>query len=69
MLLISFKALTIGSSLFPFDWTNRYKVSVEGGLLFNAINQTLVEPTGVLGWLPADEGNQYYLRFQLQFGF
>jgi len=67
--LIPFNALTIGSSLFPFDWTNRYKFSVEGGLLFSAINQTLVEPTGTLGWLPSDEGNQYYLRFQLQFGF
>jgi len=22
-----------------------------------------------IGWLPADEGNQYYLRAQLQFGF
>ena len=67
--LTSFNALTIGSSLFPFDWTNRYKLSAEGGLLFSAINQTLVVPTGVLGWAPADEGNQYYLRFQLQFGF
>lgn len=23
----------------------------------------------IMGWLPADEGNQYYLRAQLQFGF
>jgi len=67
--LITFHALTLGTNLFPLTWTNRIKLSVEGGLLFSAVNQTLVSPNGIIGWLPADEGNQYYLRFQLQFGF
>ena len=67
--LIPFNALTLGTSAFPFSWTNRIKLSLEGGMLFNAINATLVSPTPANGWLPADAGNQYYLRAQLQFGF
>ena len=59
--LIPFNALTIGTSAFPFNWTNRIKLSLEGALLFNAINSTLVNPTPQNGWLPADAGNQYYL--------
>ncbi len=67
--LIPFNALTLGTSAFPFNWTNRIKLSLEGALLLNAINSTLVNPNPVIGWLPADAGNQYYLRAQLQFGF
>ena len=67
--VIPFNALTIGTSLFPFNWTNRYKLSLEGGLLFNAINQTLIGANPQNGWLSADAGSQYYLRAQLQFGF
>jgi hypothetical protein len=67
--LIPFNALTLGTSAFPFNWTNRIKLSLEGALLFNAINSTLVNPNPVIGWLPADAGNQYSLRAQLQFGF
>ena len=67
--LIPFNALTIGTSAFPFKWTNRIKLSLEGALLFNAINSTLVNPTAANGWLPADAGNQYSVRAQLQFGF
>jgi len=67
--LIPFNALTLGTSAFPFTWTNRIKLSLEGALLFNAINSTLVNPNPVIGWLPADAGNQYSIRAQLQFGF
>ena len=67
--LIPFNALTLGTSAFPFNWTNRIKLSLEGALLFNAINSTLINPNPVIGWLPADAGNQYSLRAQLQFGF
>jgi len=38
-------------------------------LLFNAISATLIAPNSVIGWLPADAGNQYSIRAQLQFGF
>jgi len=67
--LIPFNSLTLGTSAFPFNWTNRIKLSLEGALLFNAINSTLVNPNPVIGWLPADAGNQYSIRVQLQFGF
>ena len=67
--LIPFNALTLGTSAFPFNWTNRIKLSLEGALLFNAINSTLVNPNSQNGWLSADAGNQYSLRAQLQFGF
>jgi hypothetical protein len=67
--LVPFNALTLGTSLFPFDWTNRIKLSLEGALLFNAINSTLINSNPQNGWLPADGGNQYSLRAQLQFGF
>jgi hypothetical protein len=64
-----FNTLTLGTSWYPFDWSNRYRVSLEGGLLFNAISQSLVEPNPTIGWLAVDQGNQYYLRTELQFGF
>ena len=67
--LVPFNALTLGTSAFPFNWTNRIKLSLEGALLFNPINSTLVNPNPVIGWLPADAGRQYSLRAQLQFGF
>lgn len=67
--LIPYNALTLGTSAFPFDWTNRIRLSLEGALLFNAINSTLVNPNPVVGWLPADAGNQYSIRAELQFGF
>jgi hypothetical protein len=64
-----YDAVTLGTSYYPFKWTNRYKVSIEGGLLFNAISQTLVGANPTIGWLATDQGSQYYLRTQLQFGF
>lgn len=67
--LLPFNQLTLGTSAFPFNWTNRMKLSLEGALLFNPINSTLVTPSTAIGWLPADVGRQYYLRVQLQFGF
>ena len=40
-----------------------------GGAAVHRDNQTLVDPNPVIGWLPADAGNQYSIRAQLQFGF
>ncbi|MEM9727412.1 MAG: hypothetical protein AAF997_02420 [Myxococcota bacterium] len=65
----SYNALSIGSNVFPFEWTNRYRATIEGGMLFNAISSTLVPPLPVLGWLPAASGNQYRIRVQFVFGF
>ena len=67
--LVPYNALMLGTNAFPFNWTNRMKLTLEGALLFNPINSTLVTPNPLIGWLPADAGKQYYVRVQLQFGF
>ena len=67
--LETFHSVTAGVSYFPFRWTNRWKFSAEVGHLFDAINDTIVEPSGSLGWLPSDEAGQTYFRVQAQFGF
>jgi hypothetical protein len=67
--LEDFHSITSGLSYFPFVETNRWKFSGEVGYLFSAINDTLVSPSGTLGWLASDEDGQLYLRFQAQFGF
>jgi len=67
--LEDFHSITAGVSHFPFVRTNRWKFSGELGYLFDAINQTLVSPSGGLGWLASDEDGQLYLRIQAQFGF
>jgi hypothetical protein len=67
--LESFNSITAGISYFPFLWTNRWKFSAEVGYLFDALNETIVEPSGSLGWLASDEPGQTYIRIQAQFGF
>lgn len=64
-----FNSLTVGYSWFPFQWTNRWKLSFEGGYLFSALDDTVVEPASALGWFPSDERGQAYLRLQAQVGF
>lgn len=67
--LKTFHSINAGMSYFPFRWTNRWKFSAEIAHLFDALNKTIVEPSGSLGWLPSDEDGQTYLRLQAQFGF
>lgn len=67
--LDNFNSLTAGLNYFPFIRTNRWKFSGELGYLFDAINDTLVTPSGTLGWLASDEDGQLYARIQIQFGF
>jgi hypothetical protein len=67
--LETFNSITAGISYFPFQWTNRWKFSAEVGHLFDAINETIVEPSGRLGWLSSDVAGQTYFRLQAQFGF
>jgi hypothetical protein len=67
--LDDFNSITAGVSYFPFVRTNRWKFSGELGYLFDAINNTLVAPSGTLGWLSSDEDGQLYFRIQAQFGF
>lgn len=67
--LESFHSITAGVSYYPFSWTNRWKFSAEAGHLFDALDATIVEPSGSLGWLPSDEVGQTYFRIQAQFGF
>ena len=67
--LEDFNSITAGINYFPFLWTNRWKFSAEVGYLFDALNETIVEPSGSLGWLASDEPGQTYFRIQAQFGF
>jgi len=64
-----FNSITAGISYFPFLWTNRWKFSAEVAHLFDALNATIVKPSGSLGWLASDESGQTYFRIQAQFGF
>lgn len=64
-----FNSITAGVSYFPFLWTNRWKFSAEAAYLFEALNATIVQPSGSLGWLASDEAGQTYFRIQAQFGF
>lgn len=64
-----FNSITAGVSYFPFLWTNRWKFSAEAAHLFEALNETIVQPSGSLGWLASDASGQTYLRVQAQFGF
>ena len=68
-ILESFNSITAGISYFPFQWTNRSEFSAEVDYLFDALNETIVEPSGSLGWLPSDEPGQTNFRIQTQFGF
>jgi hypothetical protein len=67
--LDSFNAVAVGVNFFPFVRTNRWKFTVEGQYLADAINNTIVAPSGGLGWLASDESGQWGLRFQAQLGF
>jgi hypothetical protein len=67
--LEDFNAMTAGFSYFPFLWTNRWKFSAEVGYLFDALNDTIVDPSESLGWLASNEPGQTYFRIQAQFGF
>ena len=64
-----FNSISAGVNYLPFEWTNRWKFSGEVAYLADAINNTLVGPSGGLGWLASDEDGQTYFRIQAQFGF
>ena len=58
-----------GVGWLPFLWTNRWKVNVEFSYLPQAIHETIVLPSGMLGFLPSDSPDQWSIRTQFQFGF
>ncbi len=58
-----------GVGWLPFLWTNRWKVNAEVSYLPQVLNDTLVEPSGQLGFLSSDTENQWSVRLQFQFGF
>ena len=67
--LENFNSLTLGLNILPFDFTNKYKLTVETSYVLDSISKTIV-PTGAgLGYLPTVDGGQFLLRLQLQFGF
>jgi hypothetical protein len=64
-----YTACAVGVGWLPFLWTNRWKVNLEFSYLPQAIHETTVEPSGMLGFLPSDSPDQWSIRTQLQFGF
>lgn len=59
----------IGVSFYPFNWSNRYKFTIEYNHLSATVDNTFVEADGQLGLVPSSYGSQQSLRFQIQFGF
>jgi len=64
-----YTAYAAGVGWLPFLWTNRWKVNFEFSYLPQAIHETTVEPSGMLGFLPSDSPDQWSIRTQFQFGF
>jgi hypothetical protein len=58
-----------GISFYPFNWTNRYRFTMEYFYLNATLDNTYVTPDGQLGIVESSYGGQHSLRFQLQFGF
>lgn len=58
-----------GLGRLPFLWINRWKVNAEFSYLPQVLNDTLVDPSGQLGFLSSDTENQWSVRLQFQFGF
>lgn len=67
--LESFHSIAGGLNFFPYLWTNRWKLTAEVGYQFSALDRTIVEPSGSLGWLASDEEGQAFVKLQSQFGF
>jgi hypothetical protein len=65
----TYSAVGLGVNFFPFVNTNKQKFTIEMRYLFSAINDTLVPPSEVLGFLPSDVKGQFLFRVQFQFGF
>ncbi len=59
----------VGISFYPFNWTNRYRFTMEYFYLNATLDNTYVTPDGQLGIVESSYGGQHSLRFQLQFGF
>ncbi len=58
-----------GLNLYPFHFTNRWRMTLEYNRLFSVMNKTIV-PTGLsLGFDESDFFGQQSIRLQLQFGF
>jgi len=65
----SYTSPGVGISYYPFNWSNRIRVTAEYNYLGATLNNTIVEADGQLGLVASPFGKQQSLRFQLQFGF
>ena len=64
-----YSAPGVGVSFLPFNFTNRWKITLEYNQMFSVMNKTIV-PAGIgLGFIESDYRGQQSVRFQLQFGF
>jgi hypothetical protein len=67
--LDDYNALTAGANWFPFEDSNRFKLTIELAYLFSALSNTIVSPGEGIGFLSSDSADQFYFRVQFQFGF
>jgi hypothetical protein len=66
--LTDYNAILLGFNYFPFEYTNRYKFTLETGYLLEPISRNIVPPSEALGFLPTVSGDKFFFRLQLQFG-
>ena len=65
----AYSAPGFGVNLYPFHFTNRWKISLEFNNLFGTFDNTIVPPDLALGFADSAYRGQQSIRFQLQFGF
>ncbi len=58
-----------GINIYPFNFTNKWKFTLEYNRLYSVMNQTIVAPDLSLGFVESDFYGQHSVRFQMQFGF
>jgi hypothetical protein len=59
----------VGISIYPFEWTNRTRFTLEYNYLGATLSNTPVAADGQLGLIESAYGSQQSIRFQAQFGF
>lgn len=64
-----YESALAGINYYPCQWTNKYKFSAEVGYLFSPLDDTIVPSGSSIGFLEAEDGDQWYFRIQAQFGF
>ncbi len=64
-----YSAPGFGFNFYPFNFTNRWRVTLEYNSLLSIMNKTIVPKGLSLGFADSDYYGQQSVRFQIQFGF